>query len=81
MKRWVMFCEADGDHRTAAVLIDEALSLRCAPWVREQVAEAPESVRVWHADAEARRPWFDFHQVYDVARRLGLKVPYGHFGR
>ncbi len=80
MKRWVMFCEAAGDHRTAATLIDEALALRCAPWVREQLEVAPESVRVWHDDAEARRPWFDLHVVYALARRLGVKVPYGHFG-
>jgi len=75
-----MFCEADGDHRTAAALIDEALSLRCAPWVRERLDATPESVRVWHEAPEARRPWFDVHHVYDIARRLGVKVPSGRFG-
>lgn len=77
-KQWIAFCEADADFRTASLLIDELLRLRGAPWVAEELDREPADVRRWHEDRPGRA-WFDVHSIYDLAKRLGVQLSYGHF--
>lgn len=78
MNRWVSFCEADADFRTASRLIDEVLRLRGAPWVAEELDREPANVRQWH-EGQPGRSWFDVHSVYHLAKRLSVQLSYGHF--
>jgi hypothetical protein len=45
--RWVMFCEARGDFRTASGLVDRVLRARGAAWLRDLLDGFPETVRAW----------------------------------
>lgn len=79
---WVLFCEAERDADTVKVLIDELLRLEGADWVRELFDAYPEQVRSWLDDSGASPPraWFDLHQCYAIAARLGVRLHQGHFG-
>ena len=78
IRRWMIFCEAAADFRTAETLIDEVLRLRCSQWVRDLYEQNPEFVREWHGPREGLA-WFDIHAIYAIARDLGVRLGYGHF--
>ena len=76
--RWVMFCEARGDFRTASGLVDRVLHERGAAWLRELLEAFPETVRAW-IGPDDETPFFDTHRTYREALQRGLRLRYGHF--
>lgn len=78
--RWLLFCEARADARTAQTLIDGLLVLHGAAWVRDQLVGDPSSVRTWWSERPANPDgWIDLHRHRALAVALGVKVKYGHF--
>ncbi len=75
----VLFCEAAGDFRTAAGLVDRVLREEGPAWVADLIEAHPEAVRTWMDDGDGH-PFFDIHRLSDYARGMpGLRVPQGHF--
>jgi hypothetical protein len=77
--RIALFCEAAGDFRTAAGLVDRVLREEGPDWVRDLVEAHPEAVRTWVEDGEGRS-FFDIHRLSNYAQGIrGLRIPQGHF--
>lgn len=70
----VAFCEATGDFRLLAGLIDRVLREKGPHWVADSV----DVIRTWHPDGLGRE-YFDLHKLDQYVDRLGVRVPHGHF--
>lgn len=77
-ERWLLFCEADADFRTATTLIDDLLRLRCGAWVADLYDQDPALVRGWERSPSGAQ-WFDLHGIYHLATALGIRLRQGHF--
>lgn len=76
--RWVMFCEARGDFRTASGLVERVLREHGADWLCALLDAFPETVRVW-VGTDDETPFFDTHRTYREALRRGIRLRYGFF--
>lgn len=77
--RLLVFCEAQGDFRTIAGLIDRVLCEEGPTWVREQLEFRPlDDLRQWMGEGSGR-PFFDVHHIRDHAADRGIRLPHGRF--
>jgi hypothetical protein len=77
--RFVLFCEAPADFRTASALVDRVLHEHAPSWVGDLLSSFPESVRAWAQDGHGRE-FFDIHNLDTYRRNIdGLRFQQGHF--
>lgn len=80
----LVFCEARADFETTAGLVERVLREEAPAWVRDLLDAGPEAasaVLAWHPDKEQHEspPFFDLHHAKDLASRLRVRIPHGHF--
>ncbi len=76
--RLLVFCEAEGDFRTAAGLVDRVLREEGPAWVADLIDAHPEAIREWIGDGLGPQ-FFDVHDLSHYEKTLKVLVPQGHF--
>jgi hypothetical protein len=79
--RLILFCESPADASTVQGLVDRVIREQGPDWLGELLdgpAEGARQVLGWVPD-HAGRSFFDLHGLSAQARRLGLRIPQGHF--
>ena len=76
--RLLVFCEAEGDFRTASGLVDRVLHEEGPTWVADLMGTHAEAIREWIGDGRGAT-FFDVHDLRHHEKRLGVLVPQGHF--
>lgn len=76
--RLLVFCEAEGDFRAIAGLVDRVLREQGPAWFREHLEHYPlDDLRTWVGPGD--RPFFDVHHVYKDAQRRSISLPHNRF--
>ncbi|HEX8698292.1 MAG TPA: hypothetical protein VF815_05615 [Myxococcaceae bacterium] len=81
MARLILFCESPADASTVQGLVERVIREEGPDWLRDLLdgpAEGAQQVLDWVPDNEGRS-FFDLHGLSAQARRLGLRIPQGHF--
>jgi hypothetical protein len=77
--RLLVFCEATGDFRTVAGLVDRVIREEGPVWVREHLEFRPlDDLRQWIGEG-GERSFFDVHHVYRHAAGRGIRLPHARF--
>jgi len=79
--RLILFCESPADASTVQGLVERVIREQGPDWLRDLLdgpAEGARQVLDWVPD-NAGHSFFDLHGLSAQARRLGLRIPQGHF--
>lgn len=75
----MMVCEDESDFLVAAGLVDRVVAEVGPSWLREQLEDNPEVLRLWQGDGTSS--FFDIHCLAKTCKERGVRLPKGHFDK